>query len=57
VKTSTAKTKSIDICGKNIQTATIVIADTIIAKATHFVYLGNMICEFKTDIAKQNTSI
>jgi hypothetical protein len=38
------------ICGKNIRRATIVIDDTIIEQVIDFIYLENMISEFKTDI-------
>jgi hypothetical protein len=38
------------ICGKNIQRAKIVIDGTIIEQVTDFIYLGNIISEFKTAI-------
>jgi sorting nexin-29 len=50
MKTSTTKTQSMAVCGKNMQRAKIVIDDTIIVQVTDFMYLGNMISEFKIDI-------
>jgi hypothetical protein len=50
MKISTTKTKCMAICGKNIQGSKIVIYHTIIEQVTDFIYLGNMISEFKTDI-------
>jgi hypothetical protein len=38
------------ICGKNLQRSKIVIGDTINEQVTEFMYVGNMISEFKTDI-------
>jgi hypothetical protein len=49
MKISTIK-QSMAICGKNIQRAKIVIGDTVIEEVADFMYLGNMISEFKTDI-------
>jgi hypothetical protein len=38
------------ICSKNVQRAKIVIGDTVIEEVADFMYLGNMISEFKTYI-------
>jgi hypothetical protein len=45
---------SMAIRGKNIQRAKTILRDTIIDQVTDFMYLGNMISEFKTGITKKN---
>jgi hypothetical protein len=53
MKISTTKTKSmtIGLCGKNMKRAKIVIDGTIIGQVMDFMYLGNVLFEFKTDMA------
>jgi hypothetical protein len=53
MKISTTKTKSVAVCGKNIQRAKTVINYIIIEQVTDFTYLGNTISAFKTDITKR----
>jgi hypothetical protein len=53
MKISTAKTKCMAIYGKKMQRAKIVIDGTIIGQVMVFIYLLNMISEFKTDMAKK----
>jgi predicted SPOUT superfamily RNA methylase MTH1 len=47
---SNTKTKSMAMCGNNIQTVKIVIDDKIIEQVTEFKYLGYFISEFKSDL-------
>ena len=47
---SSTKTKSMAMCGNNIQRVKIVIDDNIIEQVTEFKYLGYCISEYKRDL-------
>jgi len=47
---SSTKTKSMAMCGNNIQRVKIVIDDKIIEQVTEFKYLGYCISEYKRDL-------
>ena len=47
---SSTKTKSMSMCGNQIQRVKIVINDKIIEQVTEFKYLGYCISEYKSDL-------
>jgi hypothetical protein len=50
MKLSTSKTKTIGVCGKNIQQVKIEIEGKIIEQVSDFNYLGNLISHEEMDI-------